>query len=135
MVFKLGMALVITVVESGFSAAVIEAGKKAGAEGATVLQGRGTSIHENESFMGVDIHPGKEVVLMVVKKTLRKNIMREIVRASNLSTEGKGITFCVPVEELAGSPHLFKKNPKELNVAPKTKEETKTIEEKNKNPA
>ena len=110
MIFKLGMALIITIVESGFSSTVIEAGKRAGAEGATVLQGRGTSIHENETFMGVDIQPGKEIVLMAVKKSLRKSIMKEIVRASNLGTEGKGLTFCVPIEELAGSPHVFKKN-------------------------
>ena len=109
MIFKLGMALIITIVDSGFSTKVIDAGKAAGAEGATVLQGRGTSIHENESFLGVDIQPGKEIVLMAVKKPMRKYIMKEIVRVCNLSTEGKGLTFCVPIEELAGSPHLFKK--------------------------
>ena len=132
MIFKLGMALIITVVEEGFSSKVIDAAKKAGAEGATVLQGRGTSIHENECFLGINIQPGKEIVLIIVKKLHRKNIMKEIVRACNLSTQGKGLTFCVPIDELAGSPHLLKKRneeekqekaeePKEENKQPKDK--------------
>ena len=111
MIFKQGMTLIITIVMEGFSSRVIDAGKSAGAEGATVLQGRGTSIHENESFLGVNIQPGKEIVLIVAKKLHRKAVMKEIVRVCNLSTEGKGLTFSVPIDELAGSPHLFKKKP------------------------
>ena len=127
MIFKQEMALIITVVHEGFSSNVIEAAKSAGADGATVLQGRGTSIHEKESFMGVDIQPGKEIVLVVVKKSQRKSVMKEIVKASNLSTEGKGLTFCVPIDELAGAPHLIKKN-KQL---PKEQDEQKHTKNKN----
>lgn len=131
MIFKLGMALIITVVEEGFSSKVIDAAKKAGAEGATVLQGRGTSIHENECFLGINIQPGKEIVLIIVKKLHRKNIMKEIVRACNLSTEGKGLTFCVPIDELAGSPHLLKnKNEKGVEQDKEQKQQEKIKKEK-----
>lgn len=123
MIFKQGMSLVITIVQDGFSSRVIDAAKSAGAEGATVLQGRGTSIHENDSFMGVDIQPGKEVVLVIVKKLQRKAIMKEIVKACNLSTGGKGLIFCVPIDELAGSPHLF--NKKLANIPSLQSEEDK----------
>ncbi len=109
MIFKKEMSLIITVVENGFSTKVIDASKLAGADGATVLQGRGTGIHENSTFMGVGIQPGKDIVLTLVQKSQRKNVMKEIVRACNLSTEGKGLTFCVPVDELAGVNHLLKK--------------------------
>ncbi len=109
MIFKRDMSLIVSVVDSGFSTKVIDASKLAGADGATVLQGRGTGIHENTTFMGVGIQPGKDIVLIIVAKSHRKNIMKEIVRACNLATEGKGLTFCVPIDELAGSNHLLKK--------------------------
>ena len=109
MIFKRDMSLIVTVVDSGFSTKVIDASKLAGADGATVLQGRGTGIHESTTFMGVGIQPGKDIVLIIVSKSHRKNIMKEIVRACNLTTEGKGLTFCVPIDELAGANHLLKK--------------------------
>ena len=110
MLFKQGMSLIITMVDAGFSSQVIKASKAAGAEGATVLQGRGTSIHENEHFMGVDIQPSKDIVLIMVKKSQRKIIMKEIVRACNMAKQGKGMTLAVPIEEVAGVPHLLKKS-------------------------
>ena len=75
MIFKKEMSLIITVVENGFSTKVIDASKLAGADGATVLQGRGTGIHENSTFMGVGIQPGKDIVLTLVQKSQRKNVM------------------------------------------------------------
>ena len=126
MLFKQGMALIITIVDSGFSSKVIEASKNAGADGATILSGRGTSIHENATIMGVAIQPEKEVVLSIVKKSSRKNIMKEIVRVCNLNTEGKGLTFCLPVDEIAGSPHLFKRIKEKDKNKKKDKNKDKT---------
>lgn len=100
-------SLIITVVDVGFSEKVIEASKVAGAEGATIIKARGTGVHENQSIMGIPIQPEKEVVLILVKKSIRKLVMREIVKTSNLTTEGKGLTFSVPVDEVAGVNHLF----------------------------
>lgn len=109
MIFKQGMSLIVTIVQDGFSAKVLEVSKAVGAEGATVLKGRGVGIHESNSIMGIDIQPGKEIVFILVRKSHRKNIMKEIVRACNLATEGKGMTFCLPVDEVAGANHLLGK--------------------------
>jgi len=73
------------------------------------LQGRGVGIHESDTIMGIDIQPSKEIVFILVRKSQRKNIMKEIVRACNLATEGKGMTFCLPVDEVAGANHLLGK--------------------------
>ncbi|MBQ7603302.1 MAG: P-II family nitrogen regulator [Clostridia bacterium] len=115
MIFKQGMSLIVTIVQSGFSAKVLDVSRAAGAEGATVLQGRGVGIHESDTIMGIDIQPGKEIVFILARKSQRKMIMKEIVRACNLATEGKGMTFCLPVDEVAGANHLFgkKMEPKE----------------------
>jgi len=109
MIFKQGMSLIFTIVDTGFSDKVIDASKKAGADGATIIRARGTSIRESKSFMGVEIQPDKEIVFTLVKKSQRKNVMKEIVRSCNLQTEGKGLCFALPVDEIAGAPHLFKR--------------------------
>ena len=131
--FKEAMCLIVTIVSPGFSIDVINASKSAGADGATILSGRGTSIHENTVLLGVPIQPEKEMVLILVKKSLRKTVMREIVKTCNLNTEGKGITFALPVDEISGAPHLFKRYKREQEK--KRKEElkaTKAKEEKEK---
>ena len=128
--FKEAMCLIVTIVYPGFSADVVMASKKAGADGATILSGRGTSIHENTVLLGVPIQPEKEMVLTLVKKSLRKAVMREIVRACNLNTEGKGITFALPVDEISGAPHLFKKYKREQE---KKKREEEKLSKKNNN--
>lgn len=107
MIFKQGMTLIVTIVQSGFSAKVIEVSKAVGAEGATVLQGRGIGIHESDSIMGIEIQPSKEIVFILARKSQRKIIMKEIVRVCNLANEGKGMTFCLPVDEVAGANHLL----------------------------
>ncbi len=128
MIFKSGFSLIMTIVDAGFSVKVIEAGKMAGADGATVINGIGRSVHDETSFMGVSIHPDKEIILILVKKSARKDIMKEIVRSCNLATEGKGLTFCLPVDEVAGISHLFKR--KKIEKKPKTKEkaDSKSVE-------
>lgn len=108
MIFKKGMSLIITIVNSGFSQQVVDASKKAGAEGATILSGRGTSRNETTSVLGVQIQPEKEMVMILVRKSFRKDIMKQIVRACDLTVEGKGLVFCLPVDEVAGVNHMFK---------------------------
>jgi len=116
MIFKHGFALIFTIVDAGFSGKVLEASRKAGAEGATLLNGRGRGVHESSSFMGVSIQPDKEIILILVKKSIRRNVMKEIVRSCNLATEGKGMTFCVPVDEVAGVQHLLTRKQQQEDV-------------------
>ncbi len=127
--FKEAMSLIVTIVAPGFSADVVNASKNAGADGATILSGRGTSIHENTVLLGVPIQPEKEMVLILVKKSLRKNVMREIVRVCNLNTEGKGITFSLPVDEVSGAPHLFSKYKKQEKKKQKEQQKEKKEQE------
>ncbi len=127
--FKEAMCLIVTIVYPGYSADVINASKKAGADGATILSGRGTSVNEQTVLLGVPIQPEKEMVLTLVKKSLRKNVMKEIVKTCNLNTEGKGITFSLPVDEISGAPHLFKKYKREQEKKQKEAQKTKRAKE------
>jgi len=98
--------LIITIVNRGNADIVIEAAKKAGAQGGTVFYGRGTGIHEVETFFGISIQPEKEIVLNLVLHALTKNIIYAIIEKAGLSTPGKGIAFALPVADVAGITHL-----------------------------
>ena len=107
MFIKQDLSLIITIVNKGFSDPVITAAKGAGAEGATIISARGTGTHEEEKVLGVVIQPEKDLVMILVKKSIRKKVMRDICKVCSLSDEGRGMTFSLPVDEAGGIAHLL----------------------------
>ena len=101
--------LVVVVVNKGFSDFVVVAAREAGASGGTIISGRGTGVHENDSVLGIKIQPEKEAVLIIVYRSKRKQIMKQICERANLNEEGKGICFSLPVSDIAGINHLLNK--------------------------
>lgn len=102
--------LILTITNRGYSDFVVEAARNAGASGGTIVNGRGTGVHEKESILGVSIQPEKEMVLTLVKKEEKCKIMKAIVDGANLNKEGKGICFSLPVEDVAGINHMLNEN-------------------------
>lgn len=125
MIIKQSFCLIVTVVNRGFSDKIVKASRDSGAEGATILNARGTGLHETDTFLGVDIQPEKEVVLTIMKKQYRKKVMRAIVQCNKLNSEGMGICFSVPLDEVAGVYHLFQKF-KNMEKLKKEQQEQKT---------
>ena len=54
---------IFCIVNSGYSDVVMEAAKKLGARGGTVINARGTAPKDAESFFGITIQPEKEIVI------------------------------------------------------------------------
>lgn len=102
--------LIIVIINRGFSDYIVEIAREVGATGATIINARGTSIYETEKFLGIDIQPEKEIVLILVKKEERNKIMIDISAGANLNQEGKGLCFSLPVSDLKGISHLFSKS-------------------------
>lgn len=98
--------LIITIINRGYSDAVVNAARDAGASGGTIINGRGTGVHEQESILGVSIQPEKELVLTLVKKENKRKVMESIVAGGQLFQEGKGLCFCLPVLNVAGITHM-----------------------------
>ncbi len=111
MFIKQDLSLIVTIVNKGFSDPVITAAKGAGAEGATIVSARGTGTHEGEKVLGVSIQPEKELVLILIRKSIRKKVMRDICKVSSLNDEGRGMTFSMPVDEVGGIAHLLGNQP------------------------
>ena len=97
--------LIITVVKKGLGDIVIESSIKAGAEGATLVYGRGTGIHERKKIMGVSLEPEKEIVLSVVYRDQVDEIIKEITDSIDLEKPGAGIAFTLPLERVFGISH------------------------------
>lgn len=127
--------LIVTITNRGYSDFVVEAARNAGASGGTIINGRGTGVHEKESILGVSIQPEKEMVLTLVKKEDKSKIMKVIVEGANLNKEGKGICFSIPVEDVAGINHLLsEKGEDELKEEVEQKVEQKAGPKTEKNP-
>ena len=106
--------LIITIVDRGFSDNVVDATREAGASGGTIIYGRGSSAKENgASVFGINIMPEKEVVMTLVECDKKVEIMKAICEKSNLNAEGKGISFSLPINKVAGIAHINKKNESE----------------------
>jgi len=82
---------------------------KAGAEGGTILMGRGVGMHEHQKILGIPIEPEKDIVLSVVYPDKSEAILQEIVQCCDLEQPGAGIAFVVPIERVVGVAHLLEK--------------------------
>lgn len=94
--------MIVAVINRGYSDYVIDASRDAGATGATVLYGRSSIKKDDEFLNGVPLQAEKEIILILVKKSLRKKVMKEISNRTHLQEKGNGVCFCVPVSHVAG---------------------------------
>lgn len=104
---KENRALIVTIVKKGWGDRVVYASIKAGAEGGTVMFGRGTGIHEQQKILGIHIEPEKEIVFSVIPGDKVDSVLANIVEAAELNKPGTGIAFVIPVEKVAGIIHAL----------------------------
>lgn len=94
--------LVLCIVNQGFSEDVMQAAREAGASGGTVINARGTAKQEAEKTYGIVIEPEKEIVLILVPKTIKENLLHGLYKKIGLNTPGQGIAFSLPVDDVIG---------------------------------
>ena len=94
--------LVLCIVNAGFSEAVMDAAKEAGARGGTVIHARGTANREAEQFFNITIQPDKELVMILVSSEIKDNVLHALYQGVGLKTAGQGIPFSLPVDDVVG---------------------------------
>jgi len=94
--------LIVAIVNRGYTDAVMDAALPAGARGGTVVHARGAGSEEASQFFGITIQPEKEMVLILVDHESKVPVMQAITRGAGLSTEGHGIIFSLPVNDVMG---------------------------------
>ncbi|MBE0521987.1 MAG: P-II family nitrogen regulator [Candidatus Methanoperedenaceae archaeon] len=98
--------VIFTIVERGKGEVIIRATYDAGAEGATLVFGRGAGIHEQRKILGIPIEPEKEIVITLIEKEKTDSVLEAIVKGGKLNESGKGRAFVVSVDKMVGALHL-----------------------------
>jgi len=94
--------LIIALINPGFSDLVMNAAREQGARGGTIIHARGTGNKEIEKKYGVVITPDKEMIMILVSEKIVDDVLAAIYKVAGLSTDGQGIAFTIPVEDVAG---------------------------------
>lgn len=94
--------VIFCIVNAGYSELVMDAAKEVGARGGTVMHAKGTANKEAEQFFKITIQPDKEVVMILVPKEIKDNVLHAIYKSAGLKTEGSGIAFSMPVNQVVG---------------------------------
>lgn len=100
--------LIVTIVKKGFAECIVQASKKAGSEGATIIFGRGTGIHEQKKLLGIPIEPEKEIILTIITTDKTEQVLEAIIKAGKLEHPGTGIAFVLELKQVVGVVHLLK---------------------------
>ncbi|MDD4567103.1 hypothetical protein L21_0901 [Methanoculleus chikugoensis] len=111
--------LIVTIVKRGWSEPVLAAARGAGAEGGTIIFGRGTGIREVKSLLGIAIEPEKEIILTVVAADRADAVLDAIIAAAELDQPGMGLAFVLPIRRVTGRVHMFRKGEAEDPGAPR----------------
>lgn len=94
--------LVVVLVNSGFSEVVMDAAREVGARGGTIVRARGTGTKDMEKRYNIVITPDKEMIMILVKDDIRDSMLSAIYKAAGLGTDGQGIAFSLPVDNVVG---------------------------------
>lgn len=94
--------LITCIVNAGFAVEAMEAAKKAGATGGTILRARGTANPEAEEFYNISIQPDKEILWVIVPKDIKDDVMHRLYQDVGLNTPGNGIAFSMPISNAVG---------------------------------
>lgn len=96
--------LIIALVEDGKTAVVMDAARKAGATGASVLsQVRGEGIEQAKTFFGLSLETQRDMLMFLVEEHMSREILEKIAEIGEFEAHpGTGIAFQLDVEDAVG---------------------------------
>ena len=94
--------VIFTIVNSGFAEDVMEVAREKGVRGGTILNARGVVKEDAAAFFGITLHTDKEILMMVVEKSIRDEVLNAIYKEMDMAKKAKGIAFSLPVSDVAG---------------------------------
>ncbi|MCB1958990.1 MAG: P-II family nitrogen regulator [Rhodocyclaceae bacterium] len=102
--------LLIALVEDDKTTAIVDAARKAGATGCTVInQARGEGLEKAKTFFGLALETQRDVLLFLVEQHLSRDILETIQEIGEFETKpGTGIAFQVDVEDAVGVANQMK---------------------------
>ncbi len=94
--------LLTSIVEKGKAEDVISAANEAGSTGGTIINGRGSGVHETTKLFMMDIEPEKEIVMILSEPEKSDAIIASIRSKLKMDEPGNGILFVQDVQNAYG---------------------------------
>jgi len=94
--------LIVAVVNHGFSDALMNTARGAGASGGTVLNARGQAHEGAVKFFGIPVQDEKELIFILTSREKKVPLMKAICEAHGLNSSAQGIIFSLPVDNVMG---------------------------------
>ena len=102
--------LIIALVEDNRTDLVMDAARKAGATGATIVSNaRGEGVDAHKTFLGLSLETQRDLALFLVEEHLSRHILETIEDVGELREKGLGIAFQIDVEDAVGVAHHVRK--------------------------
>ena len=105
--------VIFAIVNSGYADEAMEVAREQGARGGTILNARGVAKEDAAAFFGITIHAEKEVLMMVVEKDIRDNVLNALYKEMGMGKKAQGIVFSLPVSDVAGLVKIEEKEKEE----------------------
>lgn len=94
--------VIFAIVDSGYAEEAMDVARENGARGGTILNARGVAGEEAAAFFGITLHAEKEILMMVVDKAIRNDVLNAIYQRMGMAKKASGIAFALPVSDVAG---------------------------------
>ena len=94
--------VIFAIVNSGYAEDAMAIAREQGVRGGTILNARGVARETEAAFFGINIHAEKEILMMVVEKGIRDDVLNALYKQMGMGRKAQGIVFSLPVSEAAG---------------------------------
>jgi len=93
---------IYVIVDKGKANEVVDSANKAGSKGCTIINARGSSIHETQTVFSMAIEPEKEIVMILAENEITEGIVENIKKDLAIDKPGNGIIFVQNVNQTYG---------------------------------
>ena len=94
--------VIFAIVNAGYGEEAMAVARENGARGGTILNARGVAREKEAAFFGITIHAEKEILMLVVEKDIRDNILNALYKGMGMDKKAQGIAFSLPVSDVTG---------------------------------
>lgn len=94
--------VIFVIVNSGFAEEAMDVAREQGVRGGTIINARGVAKEKEATFFGITVHAEKEILMMVVDKDIRDNVLNAMYSRMGMDKKAQGIAFSLPVSDAAG---------------------------------
>ena len=97
-----GYEMVVALVKRGSADLVMDIARSQGVTGGTIVRARGTGTQEVEHFMNITIEPEKEIVMMIIPRENKQNVIQAVCRGFAEEAGEKVMLFSMQVDNVTG---------------------------------